>query len=127
MAQNTKKHSSGFFEDASVTRKPPKNLDLSEVVTIDDDSDDDNNNAESSPDRHQAVENDQSYCDSDETDRRQESTSSDVVIVEEYPTKELEEIEELSRITSNGKFFFCRVDLNVNPEMFSCLQLVSLQ
>lgn len=102
MAHASKKHSSGFYED--FTRKPKKIMDLdeSEVVTIDDDSDDDNNNEESSPDRHRAVGNDHSLRDSDETERRQESTSSDVVIVDEYQSSEMDEMEILSKITSNG-------------------------
>lgn len=102
MAHASKKYSSGFFEECPV-KKP---LDENEVVIIDDDSDDDNNNAESSPDRHQAA--DHSLRDSDETERRGDSTSSDEVsvsIVEARPTKELDEIEELSRISSSGKLF----------------------
>lgn len=66
-----------------------------EVVTIDDDSDDDNNNEESSPDRHRG---EHERIDSDATERN-ESESSDVCIVEE-----VDEIEKLSKITSNGEF-----------------------
>lgn len=81
-----------------------KLLDENEVVIIDDDSDDDNNNAESSPDRHQAAENDHSFRDSDETERREDSTSNDVAIVGVVEARP-DEIEEISRITSQGKLF----------------------
>lgn len=101
MAHASKKNSSGFFEEGCPMKKP---LDENEVVIIDDDSDDDNNNAESSPDRHQAAEHDHSFRDSDETERREDSTSNDVAIVGVVEARP-DEIEEISRITSQSKLF----------------------
>lgn len=121
MNRSTKKLSSGYFEGdpCETMKRSAKNTngessstdnwqhtngsydrldaaDESEIVTIEDDSDDDNNNEHSSPDRYRAAQNDQ---DSDATDHR--SASSDVIVIEENPP--LLEIEELSRIISNGE------------------------
>jgi hypothetical protein len=70
-----------------------------EVVEINSDSDEDisydNNNEEALPDRHRMQE-------SVETEKRDDSNSSDVI----YVGDSTEEIERLSWITSNGKDFW---------------------
>lgn len=125
MSRASKKHSSGFHDDETngtskinggsssesedygpfqskhtqyekVEPSPPP------IVTISiDDSDDelDNNNEESSPDRHRrAFEVEEELQDSNETVKRSETDDSDNEVEETF-----DEIESISKITSNGK------------------------
>jgi hypothetical protein len=125
MSRSIKKHSSGFHEMGMRTLDDDSSEDdeyyerrerngysrqdsvpAEATITIED-SDDDNNNEESSPDRHRTA--DFQNRDSEDTVKGHDSddSSDDVVLVGEIrPPEEIDGLEELSKVTSNGKKFF---------------------
>jgi hypothetical protein len=75
-----------------------------EIVNLDSDSEEeisyDNNNEEASPDRHRVQEDRESI----DTEKREDSNSSDVIFVEDST----DDIEKLSWIVSDGSKFSCK-------------------
>lgn len=88
---------------------PPYKRTISDEIVEINDSDDDNNNEEASPDRHRVQE------ESIDTDKREDSNSSDVIFVGDST----EEIEKLSWIISD-----CKLNLTLTVKPFTTFAFI---